>query len=308
MIKVSVILVNFNGLEFLPNCLDSLQKSLAKDCEVIVVDNASTDGSVSYLRREHQWIRLITSPVNLGFTGGNNLGASHALGEYVFLVNVDTVFESGFSQLMSTADDQSDFGVLGCRLFYGDGRQQETIGLENTPTGLAMSWFPLPFVSRYFPRTLSKVSSLYSQDLTDVAWVSGAALLTKKDIWDAVGGLDSDMFMYMEDVDYCDRVRAAGYKVSYTSLCSMVHFEGSGREWIGERAVCNTMRSSLIYLSKRHNKIMLLYFRALLSLILFARSSAHFSFWLFRRDKLELEKASGYLSGIRILLSGDLPK
>jgi|TARA_B110000259_G_scaffold8037_1_gene8777 N-acetylglucosaminyl-diphospho-decaprenol L-rhamnosyltransferase len=302
MIKTSVILVNFNGLEFLPNCLDALHQNISKDCEVIVVDNCSTDESVSYMQRHHQWIRLIISPTNLGFTGGNNLGALHALGEYLFLVNVDTVFKSGFSQLISIADAQSDFGVLGCRLFYGNGSQQRTIGLKNTPTSLAMSWFPVPFVSQYFAQTAPKASSLYSQDLIDVAWVSGAALLTKKDIWDAIGGLDSDMFMYMEDMDYCNRVEAAGYKVLYTSRCLMLHFEGGGREWIGERAVCNSVRSSLIYISKRHNKFTHLYFRAFYSLILFVRSSAHFLLWLFRIDKLGLEKASAFISGVRILL------
>lgn len=305
---LSVLIVNFNGKDFLGPCLDSIRNHVTISYEIIVVDNASHDGSVGYLKQNYPTVRLIESPVNLGFTGGNNLAAKKARGHYLLLLNNDTVICSSVDPLIDLMESKAEFGVLGCRLIYGDGRQQESVGYMPSVLSLVLSWTPL---ARLFPRfakfrrTVCADSALYGQIYSEVEWVSGAFLLTRADLWRQLNGLDEYYFMYMEDTDYCRRIRDFGNKVLYSAACEAIHFEGGGRSWIGERAVLNSTDSYLVYVRKFHGMVAVVILRMLLSQVFIARSLAYFITSVLGMDSNGYEKASAYRrAALRLLFGG----
>lgn len=248
---VSVIVVNYNGLPFLDGFFASMQRAFERyEHELIVVDNASTDGSVQRLRARRD-IRLFALTLNTGFTGGNNIGVAQARGEVILLLNNDTKLTGPLDALIDAALDPN-VGAAGCRLNYGDGRLQCSVGLEHTVPRIALSWLGLEKRSGA-PSLLRKYETdpaFYARPQERVAWVSGACLATRKAVWQRVGGLDADLFMYCEDVDFCLRVRRLGMRVAYLPSPVVIHYEGGGRPWVGARALLHTVRSYYIYTAK----------------------------------------------------------
>lgn len=304
---LSILIVNFNGRHFLGECLASIHEHVRVPHEVILVDNASRDGSSEYVRQTFPDVRLIASQFNLGFTGGNNLGARAARGRFMLLLNNDTVFRSSIAYLIEKMEVDASIGVLGCRLLYGDGRLQESIGYTPDVYHLVLSWTPL---ARFFPkskmfrRTIFRESSLYKQKYADVDWVSGACLLTRSALWKQLGGLDERYFMYMEEVDYCLRVRGAGYIIGYSSACQVTHFEGAGRPWLGERALLNTTDSYMVYVSKFHGRAAVIQLRALLAPVFMMRSVATLVAYILRIDLYGLEKSQAFFHAALKLACG----
>jgi hypothetical protein len=254
---VSVVIVNYNGLGFLRPCLQSVNQALHDiSHEIIVVDNASMDASCALLEAEFPDIRLIKSAVNTGFTGGNNLGTKYAQAPLLLLLNNDTECKTDLKALLKCCDDPS-VGVAGCLLRYGDGRLQTSVGFDHTPARIVLSWTGL---SRFFKGAtlFSRVQQdqkFYAERHDNLAWVSGACLLTRTEIWRRLNGLDEHFFMYCEDVDYCYRVKSLGLKVVFDPQSEVTHYEGSGKAWIGEMALLRTSRSYLIYVEKHFGKL-----------------------------------------------------
>jgi N-acetylglucosaminyl-diphospho-decaprenol L-rhamnosyltransferase len=305
-VMLSILIVNFNGKDFLGPCIDTIREHVTIPHEIIIVDNASHDGSFDYLELNYPTIRVVVNPVNLGFTGGNNLAAREARGRYLLLLNNDTVICSAVDPLIDLMESKPEVGALGCRLVYGDGRQQKSVGYMPSVLSLVLSWTAL---ARLFPRsawfnnTIHSDSALYTKTYSEVEWVSGAFLLTRADLWGQLDGLDEHYFMYMEDTDYCRRVRCAGNKVLYSALCKVIHFEGSGRSWIGEQAVLNSTNSYLIYVRKFHGIMGVVILRMLLSQVFIARSLAHFFTSLFGLNSNGYEKANAYRrAALRLIL------
>ncbi|HET7832226.1 MAG TPA: glycosyltransferase family 2 protein [Gallionella sp.] len=303
--QLSIIIVNYNGRQFLADCLDSIARHVSCPHEVIIVDNASRDGSCDFLRSHYPDVQLIESRVNTGFTGGNNLGAQYARGKLLLLLNNDTRLVTDLSPVLRQFDDPQ-LGVLGCRLRYGDGRQQLSIGFDHTPMRLVLSWLGLGSISalpRWFRRSEMCLDK-YAQDHANVAWVSGACLFTPRALWQQVGGLDTGYFMYVEDVDYCKRVRLAGYRVAYTAAAEVVHYEGSGRAWVGGSALRHTMHSYLRYSKKFHSSFSVLSLRALLAAVMLARALAYGVCTFFSRSQIWQEKNKAYRAAAITLLKG----
>lgn len=249
---VSVVIVNYNGKHFLAHCLDSLQKVAFQKWrhEIIVVDNASSDGSQEWLRQRTD-IRFIESPVNTGFTGGNNLGAQAARGDILFLLNNDTRVETCLDPMVDELL-QAGAGVVGCLLHYGDQRLQFSAGYEHTPLRIVLSWLGLEkraWLPSIFKR-LATDARFYAQRQSPIAWVSGAALMTHTALWRQLGGLDERYFMYCEDVDFCRRVRLAGHTVTFTPQARITHFEGGGKPWLGIKALQRSARSYVLFVVK----------------------------------------------------------
>lgn len=307
-VVLSIQIINFNGKDFLEPCLNSIRKHVTVPYEIILVDNASHDGSVSFLKQNYPTVRVIASPVNLGFTGGNNLAAKEAKGRYLLLLNNDTVICSSIDPLIDLMESKAEIGALGCRLVYGDGRQQESVGYMPSALSLVFSWTPLARLfprSAKFRRTVRADSALYRQTYSEVEWVSGAFLLTRADVWRQLNGLDEHYFMYMEDTDYCRRVRDTGNTVLYSAACKVIHFEGAGRSWIGERAVLNTTNSYLVYVRKFQGMIVVIVLRMLLSQVFLVRSLAHFIASVLGMDSNGYEKAGAYRrAALRLILGG----
>ena len=301
---LSVLIVNYNGERFLDACLESVRRHLRMDHEIVVVDNASSDGSVERLRTHHPDVRVVVSPVNGGFAAGNNLGARVARGRYLLLLNNDTVVESPLDPMVGLMDREPGLGALGCSLVYADGRRQESIGLEHSAGRLLLSWAGLqPLLpGNLARRTLSALDPAYAAERVPAHWVSGACLLTRRTLWERLGGLDERYFMYVEDTDYCRRVRQAGAQVAYSACSRVTHFEGAGRAWRGRGAIVQSARSYRIYAEKFLGPAGQLAWRTLLPMVFLLRAAAYRLVHALGRDPFGAEKASAFREAAGVLV------
>lgn len=311
--KISIIIVNYNGKHFLADCVASIGSFVPTPYELIIVDNASVDGSADYIAESLPGVKLIRSDRNLGFTGGNNLGAKYATGELLLLLNNDTLLKSSIDPMIAAFSDPK-LGVLGCRLFYGNGQNQPSVGYAHTPLRIVLSWIGAGR-NRWMPTLFKRAecaTDFYTSSHDQVAWVSGACLLTPRVLWERLGGLDERYFMYVEDVDYCKRVRDLGFRVAYTPSVEVIHYEGAGKEWIGAAALQRTTRSYLIYLTKNNGKVVASCTGLVLALVLSSRCLAYSVLTLIRREPLLADKlrgywaAAGYLAKNSVLISRNI--
>jgi len=227
---LSVIIVNYNVREFLQHALISVQKAMKGiRGEIIVVDNASDDGSVEMVKRKFPSVRLITSKINLGFAKANNLAIREAVGRHLLLLNPDTVVqEDTFSAMLKFFDDNPDVGLAGCKILNPDGSFQRSCRRS----------FPTPWVaftkisglSNLFPqsRLFGKYNLTYlSEDETyEIDAVSGSFMMLRREVVEDVGGLDEEYFMYGEDLDWCYRIQKAGWKIYYVPATKIIHYKG----------------------------------------------------------------------------------
>jgi len=308
---VSIIVVNYNGLRFLEKLLSSLQGAFARySHETIVIDNASVDGSVEWLRRRRD-VRLLALASNTGFTGGNNVGAEHALGRVLLLLNADTEVRGPLDALVDAAL-RPEVGAAGCQLRYGDGRLQHSVGLEHSVVRIALSWLGLEKRAGA-PSLFRKVETapgFYAIAHPRVAWVSGACLATRREVWRRLGGLDPAFFMYIEDVDYCHRVRDAGLAVSYVPEPVVTHHEAGGRAWVGTAALMRTARAYQIYTVKTRGPLSARALCSALAFIFALRGAAFAALRLIQGTAVKGPqsdgKAQGYLRAARSLLGAAL--
>ncbi len=220
--KVSVVIVNYNVRYFLELCLLSVQKALTTiDGEIIVVDNVSKDKSCEMVKTRFPEITLIENTENVGFSKANNQGVNIAKGEYVLILNPDTVVgENLFQEILPFVDRQKDLGALGVRLMDGIGRF-----LPESKRGL-----PTPKKS-FFRMLGSNRGGYYANYLTKdgvgkVEVLVGAFMLMKKDRYLEVGGFDEDYFMYGEDIDLSYKLTKAGYTNYYNGESVVIHYKG----------------------------------------------------------------------------------
>ncbi len=226
----SVLIVSYNAGPALASCLRSLlvDPCAGPDVEIIVVDNASTDGSIDGLAFEFPQVRLVRSPDNLGFGGGSNLAARHARGRYLAFLNPDVLIAPGWlDALLSALENNPRAGLATSRiLLLSDPQRINACGNEMHYTGLTLCrGMGLP------------ADSL--NDLEEVTAVSGAAFAIRRDLFLALGGFCADFFLYMEDTDLSWRARLAGYRCVYVP-CSTVYHDytlrfGPGKTFYQER-------------------------------------------------------------------------
>ena len=235
---LSVIIVSFNVRELLRVCLRSVyasgERADGRDLalEVIVVDSASGDGSTEMVAREFPDVRLLAQTTNVGFTKGNNIGIEASRGRYMLLLNPDTeVDASALPAMVDYMDAHPDVGALGPRLFYPDGTTQSS--RRRFPT-LATGFLESTILQRYW-RDNAVLRRYYCSDLPidrahEVDWVVGAALLVRRKATDQVGPMDEGYFMYSEEMDWCYRIKKAGWRMMYLPDARIVHYEGKSSE------------------------------------------------------------------------------
>jgi len=299
-VTLSIVIVNFNGRRFLDECIASIQQYVACEHEVIIVDNASIDGSADVIEARFPHVRLIKNPVNTGFTGGNNVGVAAARGHLVLLLNNDTKLLGPINAAVE-AFNNPKLGALGVHLFYGDGRNQASVGYEHTPWRIVLTWIGLskyPALPSVF-RLNEYKPSFYDKPQQHVAWVSGAFLLTRLDLWRDIGGLDERYFMYVEDVDYCKQVRLRGFDVSYSPEVRVTHYEGSGKAWIGQGALTRTVRSYRIFLTKHYGGMVAAITCAGVAVVFALRVPFYAGRHWLKGAVIDREKATGYAAAAR---------
>ena len=213
---LTIIVVSYNTRNLLDECLQSIY---ARGCdlafEVLVVDNASTDGSAEMVHLNHPQVRLIENAENMGFGRANNLAASQARGRHLLLLNSDAfLLEDTPGHLVRFLDEHAQAGAVGPLILGTDGRpQSKTFG--NLPTARTLANHRL-LLSRVFPRSRF-FAGIYTERpwdrVMEVGWVSGVCLAVRRAAFEQVGGFDSRYFMYVEDLDLCRRLQDAGWKV-----------------------------------------------------------------------------------------------
>lgn len=257
---VSIIIVNWNTCELLQRCLTSIQTHRGDlSVEVIVVDNASSDDSVEMVRREFPWVRLIVSSCNLGYTGGNNLGAREAGGRYLLILNPDTeLVGDALSQMVAYMEAHPHVGVVGPMLRYPDGRLQPS--RRHFPT-IGSIFFDgvTPGYWQWAPRNNRFRREYYMRDGRDaetqaVDWLVGAALLIRREAWEAVGPFDEQFFMYFDEVDWCRRCHQAGWQVHYLPSALVIHHEKGASRQVATESVTRIYRSKVRYVDKHLGK------------------------------------------------------
>jgi GT2 family glycosyltransferase len=228
--RLSVVIVNYNVRDLLENCLHSVEKAMAgMEGEVFVVDNNSDDGSADMVRERFPAVRLIASTRNEGFARANNLALAEAQGEYLLLLNPDTlVQEDTFSVMLGFFDDNRDVGMAGCRIITPDG-SLEPACRRSFPSPW-VSFTKLTGLSTVFPRSslFARYNLTYlSEDETyEVDAISGSFMMLRREVYERIGGLDEDYFMYGEDLDWCYRVQRAGWKICYVHTTKIIHYGG----------------------------------------------------------------------------------
>jgi GT2 family glycosyltransferase len=202
MPHTSIIIVNWNGLEHLETCLDSLQAMTCRDFEVVLVDNGSSDGSVSFIQTRYPWVKLVVLQENTGFATGNNIGLQHALGEYVVALNNDTrVDEHWLEALVKVADEHPRAGMVGSRICsFDDPDLVDSLGHGVCLDGMSRGRF-----------RLQRYSSLKMRDVEEILFPSACAALYRRRMLDEIGFFDDDFFAYAEDTDLGLRGRLAGW-------------------------------------------------------------------------------------------------
>jgi GT2 family glycosyltransferase len=227
---LSVIIVNYNVKYFLEQCLHSaLQAPATVEAEIIVIDNASTDGSVEYLQPLYPEVKFITSKENMGFAKANNLALKKAKGEYVLFLNPDTLVpEDCFEKCVRFMENNLKAGALGIRMLDGSGKFLAE-SKRSFPTA-STAFYKLIGLSVLFPK--SKIFNKYSLGYLDeyenhvVDVLAGAFMLVRKSVLEEVGSFDETFFMYAEDVDLSYRIQKAGYENWYFAGSSIIHFKG----------------------------------------------------------------------------------
>jgi len=229
-LDLSIIILSYNTRDYLRNCLQSvLNQTKRLTFETIVLDNASSDGTPQMMRSEFPGVAYIYHNRNLGFTKGNNEGIHLSRGRYVLLLNPDTrIVDDALSEMVGFMDAHPDCGVMGCKLLNADGSLQYSC--RRFPSYQTALFNRYSILTRLFPENRFSQSYLMSADdhsaTREVDWVSGAALMVRREAFSEVGLLDENFIMYSEDVDWCYRMHEAGWKVYFFPEAQIYHYIG----------------------------------------------------------------------------------
>lgn len=281
MFRISIIIVNYNVELFLEQCLVSVQKAIAGiSSEIFVVDNDSTDNSVAMVKARFPTVKLIANHENMGFAKANNLAIRQAKGEYILLLNPDTIIkEDTLSKTLQFMDEHAEAGGLGVKMIDGNGRFLPE-SKRGVPTPL-VAFYKMTGLSRLFPRSerFNKyhLGHLDPDQTHEVDVLSGAFMLLRKSVLEITGYLDEDYFMYGEDIDLSCRISQAGYRNYYLPETTIIHFKGESTRKGTLNYVMLFYRAMYIFTKKQlvtsHSRVFLalisiaIYLRAAISLI-----------------------------------------
>jgi GT2 family glycosyltransferase len=211
---VSIIIVNWNGLLHLPDCLDSLAAQTFRDFEVVLVDNGSEDGSIAFVQERYPWVTIVPLPENVGFASGNNRGLEHAAGNYIITLNNDTRAEPDWLEILVKAADAHPLaGMVGCRICsFTDQDKIDSVGMGICPDGM----------SRGMLRN-KRWSAISLPDEINILFPSACAALYKRAMIKEIGFFDDDFFAYAEDSDLGLRGRVAGWEAILATQAVVYH-------------------------------------------------------------------------------------
>jgi GT2 family glycosyltransferase len=250
MILVSLIIVNWNTKEYLLDCLEAISQTGKRDfLEILVIDNHSQDRSADEVRKRFPDVRLIENKENLGFGRATNQGLRMSFGRYPLLLNPDTRLKPGsIDTLLSFMEKHPEAGIAGAQLLNADGSKQNSIA--NFPT-LATELLNKSLMRQLFPEKFPGKKRVYREPI-EVESVIGACMMVRKEAIDAVGLLDEDYFLFLEETDWCYRMKKAGWKVYHVPEAEVYHFQGKSAETNIEMAKIEYYRSRYQFFKKHY--------------------------------------------------------
>lgn len=236
--KLSIIIVNYNSKEFLNKTLAGIySSSYSFDFETIVVDNRSADDSIKLMKTKFPQVRVLKNTRNVGFARANNQAIARAKGEYILFLNPDAVPSKGaIEQLVKFMEQRPFAGCVGGKLLNPDGSFQ--FSCRSFPDYISIFFGRKSFFRKLFPESIfSRKFLLTDLDYTKpqgVDWIMGACMLTKREVISQVGSFDENFFLFVEDLDFCYRLRKQGYEVCYCPDAVFYHTHGAitKRFWI----------------------------------------------------------------------------
>lgn len=264
---LSIIIVNWNVKQLLLKCLDSIEQTVGDmPHEVIVVDNASKDGSVEAVSEAHPEVKVVRNLRNAGFAVANNAAARRAMGRYVCFLNPDAVVHPGmFQRMIDVLQSDGDIGVVGPRLLNEDGSLQPSA--RNFLTNMNLMMSHLLFKPIFSKRIRSRLvyEDWDHNETKEVDWLVGACLMLKRSALEKIGPFDEGYFMFHEDTDLCYRAKKAGYRVFFAHNAHLTHFGGRSCEqrW-GDFTVLKYLASKHIFIRKHYGRTALFTHRFLI--------------------------------------------
>lgn len=235
----AVLIVNYRVYDELTRCIASLLPHLGSDDEVVVVDYESRADALARAVPHDARITTIARTDNRGFSAGVNLAAAHSRAPYLLLLNPDTLVKGPVVRVLEDwLIAHPDTGVVGARVLNRDGSVQPTARLfpgVSTLFGGRSTWLTRRFPGNWFAR--HNLPGREATDPTDVDWLAGSCLMTRRDVLTQVGGFDESFFLYWEDADYCRRVAASGFRRTYLPKESVQHMGGASADYDIARAI-----------------------------------------------------------------------
>lgn len=259
--QLSVIILNYNVRYFLELCVSSVQKALENiDGEIIVVDNNSPDDSCAMMKELFPNVKLIENKENSGFPKGNNIGVLVAKGEYICILNPDTVVaEDTFTKVLAFAKNQNDLGIVGCKLIDGTGHF-----LPECKRGIPTPWVAFTKIAglyKFFPKS-SFFNKYYAQHVLEnetgkVDILVGAFMIMKRDLYNEIGGFDENCFMYSDDIDLSYMVLKKGKTNYYFHETTVIHYKGEST--IKDETYMKRFREAMNFFYKKHFSVSFLF-------------------------------------------------
>ncbi len=255
-VELSIVIVSWNVRDLLRQCLLSIEEQRERvPLEVILVDNASGDGSPQMVAREFPWVKVIALQENVGFPRGNNIGIGESQGRYLLILNPDTlVVGDALQRMVAYLDAHPDVGAMGPRLTYPDGTIQSS--RRRFPT-LLTAFFESTWLEPWAPTRILqayRMLDVLEGQIVEVDWMMGAALMVRQTVIKEVGPMDEAYFMYSEELDWCRRIKDAGWRVVYYPNAEIVHYEGKSSEQAVTSRHINFQRAKLRYFRKYHGR------------------------------------------------------
>ena len=322
MADLTAIVVSWNVCDLLRRCLHSLIESVEAtgpdrehglDLEIIVVDNNSTDGSSEMVRAEFPQVRLVANDENRGFTAANNQGLAASHGRFLLLLNPDTqVVGDALRTMVRFAEAHPQIGVLGPQLLYPDGRLQPsrrrfpTFATALVESTIVQEWWHDNRILRHY--YMADVPAADSDQVQQVDWLVGACLLVRREAYEQVGGLDEGFFMYSEELDWCRRIKEAGWEIVYFPEATVIHHEGKSSEQVVPARHIHFQASKVRYFRKHHGSAqaeLLRWFLLATYVYQWAREGLK---WLVGHKRpLRAERLRAYRQVLRSGLRGSVP-
>jgi GT2 family glycosyltransferase len=300
--KLSIVIICWNDWKVIENCLRSIfETTHGIDYEVIVSDNGSTDGSVEKIRHQFPSVRLIENRANLGFARGNNVGIREARGEYVLILNPDTIIHGGsLDRWIEFAGSHSEAGAFGCRVHNPDGSYQRSARPFPTIARYVIAALGLRFLGRLpRPVLLDEYEAWQGDSEKEVDWQSGCCLLLRGDLLKKLGGFDERFFYQFEEVDLCKRVWEAGYRIRYTPEVTITHLGGQSVNRFPVRFAVEVCRNGYRYFYKHYGSKGACRYRRVMLLKLRIRQASYSLMNLFRPSETLKRRLEMYRTTIR---------